>query len=413
MVVLVTHWLSRYLLLLVLLLKIQGPLFAHGLAPCPLGPKQKESVARVAVAVTPSQTNTCGKDFMISMDEKNREPSVVFLSFDSSVASQQAKPAVLEIFAPADSRDFPSQNVTVFGFKTPVTNSVSWDSLSDILKPFKPAQNWMKTCSDNVIQEDTAVNLGTIEFPHAEVVNAFGGMMFQLDVTKAVREGIRSFALARMITCDNKDDSWDKKDVPKGNILISSLCSNHTDFYGQQYPPRIVFGSPPPPPKCTFKRGYYKIHINSRDPYSYRRKEYFLTHSLKSKEKNIDVTSSWGVHKLSKSRRLWKIREDAISDTPTTFFGVKRRSKYSYLGGTRKGKPCLGRKKDKIRIIPRELMCSQADCENVYLVSDRRKRQGKRSYLTINIENLNKKTLAWKYSWEVDRWNGLFQLIPA
>jgi hypothetical protein len=336
----------------------------------------------------------------------------VLLSFDSSVVSQTSRPALLEIFAPADSEDFPSQNITVFGFKTSVTDSVSWDTLSNVLKPFDPAENWMTTCSDNIIQKDNVENLGVIEFPHAEVINAFGGMTFQIDVTKAVRQGIRSFALARMIECDDKDDPWDKKDVPKGNILISSLCSNDTDFHGQQYPPRIVFGSPSPPPKCTFKKGYYKIHINSRDPYDYRRREYFLTHSLKSKEKNIDVTSSWWIHKVSKSRRLWKIREYTLSDAPMTFFGVKRRSKYSYLGGTIKDKPRLGTKKDKMRIIPRELRCSQADCENVYLVSDRRKKQGKASYLTINIKNQNRKTVSWKYSWQVNRWNGLFQLIP-
>lgn len=400
-----THILLLYLLALVFLLDVQGGLFVYGLAPCTVGPKQKESIASVAVAVTPSQTNACGKDFMISMDKENGEPSVVLLSFDSSVVSEERKPAVLEIFVTADSRHYGTHNITLFGFKTPVTSSVSWDTLRNVLKPFDPPENWMALCSDNVIQEGTVQNLGKIEIVDSENVGDLGGIPYQFDVTKAVRQGIRSFALARMIDCDAVDNA-------KGNIVLSSLCSNDTDFHGQQYPPRIVFGSPPPPPKCTFKQGYYKIHINSVD-LNRNRKEYFLTHSLKSNEKNIDVTSKWWIHTISKSRRLWKIREDTLSDTPMTFFGVKRRSKYSYLGGTKKGKPRLGRKTDRMRIIPREFRCSQADCENVYLVSDRRKKQGKRSYLAINVENKSAKTVSWKYSWEVNIWNGLFQLIPA
>jgi hypothetical protein len=99
-----------------------------------------------------------------------------------------------------------------------------------------------------------------------------------------------------------------------------------------------------------------------------------------------------------------------------TFFGVKRRSTYSYLAGTRRGKPRLGTKKDTMRILPRPLRCSQVDCENVYLVSHQRKKKGKRSYLTIKLEkNASgfEKRVSWKYLRDVDRWNGLFQLIPA
>jgi len=116
------------------------------LSPCPLGPKQQESFADVAVAVTPSQTNTCGEDFMISMDRENREPSVVLLSFGSSVSSF-SKPAVLEVFARADSSDFRPQNITVYGFTSVLDDveNVSWNSSGGILKPFDPSENWMDT----------------------------------------------------------------------------------------------------------------------------------------------------------------------------------------------------------------------------------------------------------------------------
>lgn len=412
---------ARFLsgLLVLFLLVIEGPnVFVCALAPCPLGSQQKKLQATTAVALTPSQTATCGQDFVISMDRRNREPSVVLLFFDSvSSQAKEAMPAVLEIFLTADSKDFPSQNITVFGFSSKNTSShddlenLSWSTFDQVLKPFDPSENWMTTCSDNVIQENNVMNLGKIEIPSSEVVNGLGGMVQQIDVSKAIRQGIHSFALVRMIECDDKTGG--KQDVPKGNIILSSLCSNDTDFQGQQYPPAIVFGPSPRPPRCTFKRGYYKIHINSRDPNNYRHLEYFLTHSLKSKDTTIDVTSSWWIHKISKSRKLWKIRSDTFSDMPVTFFGVKRRTKYSYLGGTKRSKPSLGTKNDKMRIIPRELRCAQVDCENVFLVSDKRKKQGKKSYLTINLENRTNKTVSWKYSREVDAWNGVFQLIPA
>lgn len=404
--------LPQYLLLLVLaLLSVQPAVDANSaLPPCPIGSKQKEFQATVAMAVTPSQTNRCGKDFMVSMDRKNGEPSVVVLSFDSSVVSLEKRPAILELFASADARDFPPQNSTVFGVSSSVTNSDSWDTLGTVLKPFDPSSNWMTVCSENIIQEDAVMDLGTLSIPHSEVVNAYGGMTFQIDVSKAIAKGIHSFALARMIECD----VGQSRDVPRGNIILSSLCPNDTDFQGQQYPPRLVLGKPSPPPKCSFKRGYYKIHIKSTSPITNRRAEYFLTHSLKSKDKTIAVTSIWWIHKLSKSRRLWKIREDTVSGTAMTFFGVKRRTKYSYLGGTKKNKPSLGTKKDsRMRILPRELRCFQVDCNNVYLVSDRRKRQGKPSYLTINVENPGQKTVSWKYSSQADWRNGLYQLIPS
>ncbi|KAI8102836.1 hypothetical protein M9434_005628 [Picochlorum sp. BPE23] len=396
-----------YALLSVSLVGVQA------LSPCPLGPDQRESLAAVAVAVTPSQTNMCAEDFMVSMDRKNGEPSVVLLSFEPSSVSSLSKPAVLQVFARPDSKDFPPQNITVYGFTSVLndTESVSWNTSGDILKPFDPFVNWMLSCSDNVIQEDNGVKIGTIQIRHSELVSADGGEPLQIDVTEALRNGIRTFALARMIACAEEDDL--EADVPKGNILLSSSCSNDTDTWGQQYPPRIVSGPIPPPPKCTFTRGYYKIHINSRRASDYRRVEYYLTHSLKSKEKEIIVTSSWWIHKVSNSRKLWKIREDAVSGTPMTFFGVKRRSKYSYLAGSKRGKPRLGTKTDTMRIIPRELRCSQVDCENVYLVSHKRKKDGKRAYLTINIEDLSNKRVSWKYFRKVDRFNGLFQLIPS
>jgi hypothetical protein len=355
----------------------------------------------------------CGEDFMVSMDRKNGEPSVVLLSFEPSSVSSLSKPAVLQVFARPDSKDFPPQNITVYGFTSVLndTESVSWNTSGDILKPFDPFVNWMLSCSDNVIQEDNGVKIGTIQIRHSELINAEGGEPLQIDVTEALRNGIRTFALARMIACAEEDDL--EADVPKGNILLSSSCSNDTDTWGQQYPPRIVSGPIPPPPKCTFTRGYYKIHINSRRASDYRRVEYYLTHSLKSKEKEIIVTSSWWIHKVSNSRKLWKIREDAVSGTPVTFFGVKRRSKYSYLAGSKRGKPRLGTKTDTMRIIPRELRCSQVECENVYLVSHKRKKDGKRAYLTINIEDLSNKRVSWKYFRKVDRFNGLFQLIPS
>lgn len=400
----------RYLLLVHVLLSVQSAVDANSaFPPCPIGPKQQEFQATVAMAVTPSRTNTCGKDFMVSMDRKNGEPSVVILSFDSSVVSLEKKPAMLEILATADATDFPPQNITVFGVSSSVTNSDSWNTLGNVLKPFDPSENWMTVCSENIIQEDAVMDLGTISIPHSEVVNAQGGMTFQIDVSKAIGRGIHSFALSRMIACDASQP----RDVPRGNIILSGQCPNNTDFQGQQYPPRIVLGNASTPPKCLFKRGYYQIHINSVSPNTNRRALYYLTHSLKSKDKTIAVTSSWWIHKLSKSRRVWKIREDTFSGTAMTFFGVKRRSKYSYLGGTLKGKPSLGEKKDRMRIIPRELRCFQTDCENVYLVSDKRKKQGKPSYLTINIKNPYQKTVAWKYFSEVDWRNGLYQLIPA
>eukprot|EP00890_Picochlorum_soloecismus_P004914 jgi/Picsp_1/5423/NSC_02782-R1_---NA--- len=417
---------DRFLYLLwlsVSLVGVQGPSWAvaqraSALSPCPLGPEQRESRPTVSAAVTPSQTNMCGEEFMISMDRRNGEPSVVLLSFDlSTLSSRYSKPAVLEVFAAAGSRDFPAQNITVFGFASKIddVDSVSWNASGDVLKPFDPSENWMTTCFDNVIREDKATKVGQIEIPNAENVNAEGGMVLQIDVTEAVRNGIRSFALVRTIECD--DDNGGREDVPKGNILLSSICSNDTDFHGQQYPPRVVVGPSPPPPKCVFTRGYYKIHINSRTPNDYRHAEYFLTHSLRSKEKSVIVTSSWWIHKISNSRKIWKIRKDAVSGMPMTFFGVKRRSKYSYLAGTKRGKPRLGTEKDAMRIIPRALRCSQVDCENVYLVSHKRKKDGKPSYLTIKVGtnefNVFEKRVSWKYFRQVDRWNGLFQLIPT
>lgn len=409
---------SQLLLLLLFLVVVQGPSLAVASNPCPLGSRQKEVLPSMAVAVTPSKTNACGKEFMISMDRANGEPSVVLLSFDPLVLSQnkQLMPAVLEIFVTRESTAYFQQNITIFGYTSKSmerndTDYVSWNSSDEILKPFDPYKNWMVTCSDNVIREDTATNLGYVTAPDAENLSDQGGISVQIDLSKAILQGFHSFALVRMIECEQKPDG--KQDVPTGNVTLSSLCTNDTDFHGQQYPPRIIFGPNPPPEQCTYKRGYYKIHIDSRNWNTDVRQEYFLTHSLKSSVKSIDVTSSWWIHKLSNSRKLWKIRKDTLSGTPTTFFGVKRRSKYSYLGGTSGYKPSLGTKKDTMRIVPRRWRCSMVDCGNVYLVSDKRKKQGKKSYLTIDIERTRNKTVAWKYSWEVQPWNGVFQLIPA
>ena len=139
---------------------------------------------------------------------------------------------------------------------------------------------------------------------------------------------------------------------------------------------------------------------------------YLLKHSFNSEDRKVYVTSKLP-NGSSKYKLMWKLNKDTLSDTPTTFFGVKRKSAYSYLGGTRRGMPALGTKKDTMRIIPQQLRCFKVNCDEVFLVSNARKKQGKPAYLTIAPGSTSNKSVSWKYSWQPETWNwGVFQLIP-
>jgi hypothetical protein len=96
-----------------------------------------------------------------------------------------------------------------------------------------------------------------------------------------------------------------------------------------------------------------------------------------------------------------------------TLFAWKRRSKYSYLGGTGGGGPSLGRKKDKIRLIPRPPLgrCYTVSCNILYLVSDRRKKEGMESYLSLNWKISTDKKLSWKYFRDIDLWYDVVDLV--
>ena len=411
------HRFTSSSILLLLWLEVCSPFelghrILFGGPPCPLGPLQEDLQATMAVAVTPSHTKACGKDFMISMDGKNKEPSVVLLSFDSPVRTKPM-PAVLEVFVNADSRHFGAQNITVFAFNMENDmhdgdGNLSWQSLKNVLKPFDSSDNQMKTCSDNIVNQNNLFRLGKTQFPDSELVSDQGGLGVKIDVSKAIKRGLYSFALVRMIDCGKTP--FDKPDVPVGNIILSSLCNNDTDWHGQQYPPRIVFGPLPTPPQCVFKRGYYHILSELLDPVTDRLQNYLLKHSLKSKDKKLYITSKLS-HGPSKYKLMWKLNKDTLSDTPTTFFGIKRKSAYSYLGGTSGGMPALGTKEDTMRIIPLQLKCFQVNCNRVFLVSNARKKQGKPAYLTMIPESKSNKNVSWKYSWQGGIWNGLFQLI--
>jgi len=299
----------------------------------------------------------------------------------------------------------PQQNVSVFGIPSlRDAQEVSWDMVG-FLKQFKPKENMMATCSDNVVKSSKDIlKVGSLVIPDSEYNSDQGGMAISIDVRDAIKRGIHTFALVRMIECRGQGE---QKDAPVGNFKFSSLCRNDTDFHGQQFPPRLIIGSPPPPPPCSFKRGLYKIQVQG---YS-TRKEYFLTHSLRSKDRKVYIVSSRDINKIPPFQQLWKINEDSVSGKPMTLFAWKRRSKYSYLGGTGGGGPSLGRKKDKIRLIPRPGTCSTVSCNSLYLVSDRRKKEGMESYLSLNWKISTDKRLSWKYFRDIDPWYDVVELV--
>lgn len=388
--------------LIVYLLISTSAFHVAGADPCPLGPEQKESRAVSGVAVTPSATHRCGDDFKVSMDINDGEPSVVLLSFEESVLNNAGSTVTLEVFVTGSGYGRP--NITVLGVPSlRDTQEVSWDMVG-FLKPFKPKENMMATCSDNVVKWSKDVfKVGYLIIPDPENLSDQGGIPISIDVSNAIRRGIHTFALVKIIECR------DLKDDIRGNYAFSSLCTDDTYFHGKQFPPRLIIGSPPPPPPCSFKRGYYKIEMRNTRTI----RTYFLTHSLRSKDRRVYITSSRDIDKIPPYQQMWKINGDSVSGKPMTLFAVKRRSKYSYLGGTAGGGPSLGTKKEKIRLIPRPGACSTTICNRLYLVSDPRKKKGIESYLRLDLRNATKMKLSWKFFKDIDPWYDVVELVPS
>ena len=384
----------------------------------PLIPSKKVILeASHATAMTPSKSFKDGMDFKVSMDPKHGEPSVIAVGFSGQQVPEASKilRAILEMHLSQNNREEPTQDqmVTVIGFNDWV-DGMNWQS-SGILK--KNPSSSIQDSRDNVIDwNDKVTIVGHIVVPDAKVITEQGGRTIRLDVSDAIRKGIRSFALVRMIRFDETGNDAGRlpQDKPEGRYIFSALSDPNTAWrprlvideqdFSQPVepfppqpsppPPADNIPSPPPPKTCSYSRGYYKIKAASCG-------NLYLTHSLKSSNTKLYLRSK---NSAKAPRSVWKINKTISADTPTTIFALGRKSKYSYLATGRA--PRLGKKTDVMRIAP----AVPGACERVRFVSHARARKGLRAYLRVDP---GCQTISWSYSKYIQDGSGDFVLSPT
>lgn len=368
-------------------------------AQIPLVPSAiKTFEAKAAVVLTPSATATQGQRFRITSDNSN-EPSVMVIKVDDYPPQSDVIYTILQLHVRQESTNMEPEILTVFGYKSSDwdENTLSWSNFG-MLKTTTTSLNSVK---DNVIDwnDDNLVIVGHVTIPPSSAIEQEGAFV-RVDITSFVQSGIRTFAMARLIRYDQTGigESTLPRDTPQGIYYISSLRESNEswrplvtrsietkdDEPSTPFDPIPTLESPippPPPPSpspvCSYQ-GKYMIQALTCD----RR---YIAHSLKSSNKNVSL-KSW--RQAKNPRRTWKIKSATEQGEPTTLFASGRRTKYSYLAGTRT--PSLQQKDQRIRFYP----VQPDDCSRVQLVSHNRAIKGRKAFLGTKSDCSG---LRWSY----------------
>ncbi|KAI8103505.1 hypothetical protein M9435_004842 [Picochlorum sp. BPE23] len=354
--------------------------------------------AEAAVVLSPSSTATQGQGFRITSDNSD-EPSVLVIKVDDYPQQSNVIYTILQLHVTKESTNTEPEIVTVFGYKNSDwnENELSWSNFG-MLRTYTTPLNAAK---DNVINwnDNNLVIVGHVTIPPSSFIKQEGTFV-RVDITPFVQSGIRTFAMVRMVRYDQtgSGDSTLPQDKPQGIYYISSLKDSNESFRplvirsieakdapSPPFDPIPPLESPnppppppPPPPVCSYQ-GKYMIQALTCD----RR---YIAHSLSSSNRKVSL-KSW--RQAKNPRRTWKIKSETKQGDPTTLFASGRRTKYSYLAGTRI--PSLQQKDELVRFYP----VQSDDCSIVQLVSHNRAVKGRKAFLGTKSDCSG---LRWSYS---------------